>query len=81
MGSNLGIARMMSSGWPELAFPGYYALRLERCFVLICDKLHSNLPAPIKLDINLGQQFRIKQCAMLGSVAAVDTIARAQGIE
>ena len=45
------------------------------------DQAEADLAAAGQLDIDLGEQLRVEQSAVLDALAAVDPEARAQGIE
>jgi hypothetical protein len=47
----------------------------------LCGQFQADLPPTHEFDVELRQQFRVQQGAVLGAMAPVDAIARAQRIQ
>lgn len=82
MGRQFRLARRMGSGGPEGAFARRQGDGGGNKGVLgIGGQLKPDLAAAGQLDIDLGEQFGVKQRPVPGTVAAVDSITGAQRVE
>lgn len=81
MREQFGRAGRMGAGPPELADTADDANRLHYDGARILDQFETDLPASVKLHIDLGEQLGIEQRTMLRAVAAIYAIASAERIE